>query len=1060
MTRRRIPHPEVPTEVRQAFQYLVEDTGVLTDGAAGEVLVGIGVGSAPAWGTQLTGLTLLTVDNITVNGAAITSDTGAISFGDENLSTTGSITGGLLNIDNITIDGATITSDTGAISFNDENLSTTGAITGVNVTSGADPGHTHTGASLSGIDISDDTNLAVTAPITLTDDTVGLDQSGIDHGSVSGLNDDDHPQYHNDTRGDARYYTETELDGGQLDNRYYTETELDGGQLNSLYFTEAEHINSSSGSSDAGKPIVLNAVGLVDPTMVPSAASGGFADDGQVVFTEEIGLDWYEVDNSGYYIKAFSYLGNGIVLAGGGGGRVLRSTDYGENWTDLGQQHSTTYVEGLANCGSGVVVAATRAGGKVLRSTDYGATWSDLGQQHSAANLWAACFVGDDTVLIGEGSGRIFRSTDNGQNWTDLGQQFSQSIIYSLCYLGSGVVLAGTANGGLILKSSDRGATWSSKGQLGSATSVWAICYVGDGIVLAGTSPNGHIFRSTDYGENWSDLGQQASQASIEGIAYLTHGICIAGTSIGGKVLRSTDYGATWTDLGNIYSSVVYEVANAGEGTALAGSAGKIHKSGVFLTTGPADGSEVTYYLKSEYLNSSAGAGDAGKPIVLDAGGHIDATMINDADIDHDSLTGFVADEHTDAKVKVDSGATAGYIGAASNDGVLRAASPLTYTDGGDYVTLGSDALPAIKTNTTYYIATPGNGGDDTTGDGSVGSPWATLAKALTYIGDYLIGPGATVTIQLGDGTYAWSSTDVFEHQDGKRISIVGENTYSKTLSSIQSSSGSAGAWSIILNLDSVANIEVGDYAMVAYNVSGGTLPECLCGCWEVTNVDAVNTRITILSLHQHSSAPSGAVAGTVTIVKTILGYSGCTGLEIGELRALGNLNKVVFVGDKTGGTYGISVTGKAFLQLGSTVGVSSFDIGVRVLSFGHLEGDYLMSCGNDTQNLQLNFGTGRTVRGVFSGSDGTFGSIYAITSILNTYGAVVSGNTQSGVYATSSSTIGITTPAKITYNQAYGTYATINTIINASTSTFTGNGTVSSPALNTLGNIESYVIN
>jgi hypothetical protein len=51
--------------------------------------------------------------------------------------------------------------------------------------------------------------------------------SGIDHGNLSGLTDDDHPQYHTDARGDARYYTETELDNGQLDNRYYTESEVD-----------------------------------------------------------------------------------------------------------------------------------------------------------------------------------------------------------------------------------------------------------------------------------------------------------------------------------------------------------------------------------------------------------------------------------------------------------------------------------------------------------------------------------------------------------------------------------------------------------------------------------------------------------------------------------------------------------------------------------------------------------------------------------------------------------------------------------------------------------------
>lgn len=33
-----------------------------------------------------------------------------------------------------------------------------------------------------------------------------------DHGLLTGLLDDDHPQYHNDSRGDARYYTKTQVD--------------------------------------------------------------------------------------------------------------------------------------------------------------------------------------------------------------------------------------------------------------------------------------------------------------------------------------------------------------------------------------------------------------------------------------------------------------------------------------------------------------------------------------------------------------------------------------------------------------------------------------------------------------------------------------------------------------------------------------------------------------------------------------------------------------------------------------------------------------------------------
>jgi hypothetical protein len=37
-------------------------------------------------------------------------------------------------------------------------------------------------------------------------------QGVTDHGALTGLSDDDHAQYHNNTRGDARYYTQTQLD--------------------------------------------------------------------------------------------------------------------------------------------------------------------------------------------------------------------------------------------------------------------------------------------------------------------------------------------------------------------------------------------------------------------------------------------------------------------------------------------------------------------------------------------------------------------------------------------------------------------------------------------------------------------------------------------------------------------------------------------------------------------------------------------------------------------------------------------------------------------------------
>lgn len=43
----------------------------------------------------------------------------------------------------------------------------------------------------------------------------------------------------------------------------------------------------------------------------------------------------------------------------------------------------------------------------------------------------------------------------------------------------------------------------------------------------------------------------------------------------------------------------------------------------------------------------------------------------------------------TDAKAGIDAAATPDYVGATSADGFLRSSAPLTYTDGGNYITLG-----------------------------------------------------------------------------------------------------------------------------------------------------------------------------------------------------------------------------------------------------------------------------------------------------------------------------------------------------------------------------------
>ena len=62
---------------------------------------------------------------------------------------------------------------------------------------------------------------------------------------------------------------------------------------------------------------------------------------------------------------------------------------------------------------------------------------------------------------------------------------------------------------------------------------------------------------------------------------------------------------------------------------------------------GNGDYCEAEAYEISDHINVSTGVADAGKPIVLDANGQIDPSMINVGAIDHGSLSGLGDDDHT-----------------------------------------------------------------------------------------------------------------------------------------------------------------------------------------------------------------------------------------------------------------------------------------------------------------------------------------------------------------------------------------------------------------------------
>jgi hypothetical protein len=169
---------------------------------------------------------------------------------------------------------------------------------------------------------------------------------------------------------------------------------------------------------------------------------------------------------------------------------------------------------------------------------------------------------------------------------------------------------------------------------------------------------------------------------------------------------------------------------------------------------------EAESYETSDFISTSAGAADAGKPIVLDANGQIDGSMIDSADVDHGGLTGLGDDDHTqyhndargDARYyqQTEISSTANGEGA-SLVGIEDAGSYFTATDvEGALQQLAAD-LAAGQDFVEYTVDTGGVTKGDLvfiSGDDTV-APYATLSDAHRGIGLAATTESAAATVKV-----------------------------------------------------------------------------------------------------------------------------------------------------------------------------------------------------------------------------------------------------------------------------------------------------------------------
>ncbi len=330
-----------------------------------------------------------------------------------------------------------------------------------------------------------------------------------------------------------------------------------------------------------------------------------------------------------------------------------------------------------------------------------------------------------------------------------------------------------------------------------------------------------------------------------------------------------------------------------------------------------------------------------------------------------------------------------------------------------------------VSSNITYNINPAG------TGD------FSTIQAAYNFLANEYIGAYTGVTLQLANGTYAMSSpVNIFSNLF-KNISIQG-TTYSTTLSSIASSSGSMGNFSVVLNVASAANIAVGDYVAIT-GCTGGTNPAYIAGCWPVTAVSG--STITVTTSIQAGGVPSGSVTGVITVLKAVLSFAGCDGFDVYDGASVLNIKNVAIVGNHTANTYGLNVQecGRVLNNAG-VIGINGFFTGAFCNYDSNIVGGTLVTSNNTDDGVfaatNAVFDCGITSTGNYNGSHASLGGVVSHYS-----GDIVAGN-QIGLYSELEGRIFAASGVIVYGNGTYGTEQLTDGYINSSSATVGNNGT------------------
>jgi photosystem II stability/assembly factor-like uncharacterized protein len=285
------------------------------------------------------------------------------------------------------------------------------------------------------------------------------------------------------------------------------------------------------------------------------------------------------------------------VTSGPAGGRIFRTTDGADSWTQVAATGAP--LSGIDFVTS-TLAYAVGANSTLLHSTDGGNTWTTLSLALPAgtgALTLTQISCSDETHCLiatapaaGANTNVLVRTTDGGMTGTLVSPSKQNLLSVAFSTAGNAV---GVGEGGATVLSSDGGATFPIpiSHNLGSELL---------GLVRIGESPldayapwsGGQIVATTDGGNSWSLLRVPAS-ANLEDVAFPTTEVGYAVNSTG-AVFRTADAGAGWSILSSGGRAPVALLAPNANTVLLIGPSGVRRSTDAGASFGPVATSVVT----------------------------------------------------------------------------------------------------------------------------------------------------------------------------------------------------------------------------------------------------------------------------------------------------------------------------------------------------------------------------------------------------------------------------------------------------------------------------------